>query len=292
MVQYIENQYLKVGVHLHGGSLASIYDKEKDEELLYQPKPDSWQGRDIAIFPFIARLKDKVYTHKGQQYSLRNHGLARYYDFANVSKDKNCLRLRFESDERTLAEYPFPFVFDVEYALEGKTLRIAYHVQNIGAETMPFGLGAHPAFQLDCDDNNGEWVLDGNQILFDRPLNLQQVMFEETGSFIVGERPYGVTDHVELSRALFRQYETVAFKAEEISHATLKRKKGRKIRFDFPNIQYFILWTFPKNGDFVAIEPWMSLPDFLDTPKEIMEKKTLIHLEPGRSYDFSYSLSI
>lgn len=41
MVQYIENQYLKVGVHLHGGSLASIYDKEKSEELLYQPKPDS-----------------------------------------------------------------------------------------------------------------------------------------------------------------------------------------------------------------------------------------------------------
>ena len=63
MVQYIENQYLKVGVHLHGGSLASIYDKEKCEELLYQPKPDSWQGQDIAIFPFIARLKDKVYTH-------------------------------------------------------------------------------------------------------------------------------------------------------------------------------------------------------------------------------------
>ena len=292
MIEYIENQHLKVGVHLHGGSLASIYDKETNEELLYQPKPDSWQGQDIAIFPFVARLKDKVYSHHGETYSLRNHGLARYYDFVVIAKDAERLRLRFKSNEDTLKEYPFSFSFDVEYTLKGKSLRIAYHVDNTGAETLPFGLGAHPAFQLDCVDNNGEWILNGNQILFDRPLSLQQVMFEETGSFIVGERPYGNADHIELSRDLFRRYETVAFQAEGIDHATLKRKNGRQIRFDFPNIRYFILWTFPNNGDFVAVEPWMSLPDFLDAPKEIMEKKTLIHLEPGQGYDFAYSLSI
>ena len=38
--------------------------------MLYQPIPNSWQGQDVVIFPFVGRLKDK--TYKNQLWQLRD----------------------------------------------------------------------------------------------------------------------------------------------------------------------------------------------------------------------------
>lgn len=291
MIEYIENETLRVGVNLLGGCLASIIDKSNGEELLYQPVPNSWQGQDVVIFPFVARLKGRTYTHKGKEYSLRNHGLVRYYELEVYSKEKDAITLRFHSNEETLKEYPFPFDLLVSYHLEGKTLRVQYRVENQGEETMPFGMGAHPAFRVDYEEEEDEWGLYGNSVQFDRTLELTRIVFDETASFIMGEEPYGVTDHIVIHRDIFQEYGTLALKGEGIDKATLIRKNGRKIRFNFKNIRYFILWGHVQYGDYVAIEPWMSLPDFGDAPSEIMKKKTLIHLEPGQVYDFEYDAS-
>lgn len=288
----IENDILSVGLNLHGGCLSSIVDRRNQEELLYQPVPESWSGQDIVIFPFIARLKDKTYTHKGKEYSLKNHGLARYADFEVAKQSKDSVTLRFVSNEGTLKEYPFPFCLEATYSVKGNVLHVHYEILNTGKETMPFGLGAHPAFRVDVEKKEGEWALEGNTIRFPSPLNLTRMVFEETGSFVVGEEPYGTAQDIPLSREWIRQYKTLALKAEEINEVTLCRKKGREISFRFPKMNYFILWSFPDYGDFVAIEPWMSLPDYDDCPKEIMEKKSLIHLEPGQTYSFEYQVSI
>ena len=58
----IENEKISLEVGERGGSMVSLFDKERGEELLYQPHPDSWQGQDIIIFPVVARLMDQSYT--------------------------------------------------------------------------------------------------------------------------------------------------------------------------------------------------------------------------------------
>lgn len=58
MKYHIENSFLRVEIESLGGALSSIFDKENNDEILYQPEVDSWQGQDVAIFPFVARLKD------------------------------------------------------------------------------------------------------------------------------------------------------------------------------------------------------------------------------------------
>lgn len=57
----IQNKELSITVNPNGGALSSIYDLRKNKELLYQPIENSWQGQDVIIFPFVARLKDGNY---------------------------------------------------------------------------------------------------------------------------------------------------------------------------------------------------------------------------------------
>ena len=288
----IENKCLCVGVTSFGGSLTSIFDKEKKEELLYQKEADSWQGQDIAIFPFIARLKGKVFTHKGKEYSLKNHGLCRYTEFSLLEKKEDSISLLYESNEESLKEYPFPFRFVASYRLEGNALRITYEITNKGNETMPFGLGAHPAFVVDSKIVDGVLDTTDNQVRFDRPTRLTRIVFDEKGEFIRGEEDYGIKEFLPTGKEVFQAYKTLAVKGEGIDHVRLIRGSGRTLDFRFDNIKYFILWSFEQTGSYVAVEPWMSLPDFEDGPKEIMEKKTLIHLEKGQVYSFSYSIAI
>lgn len=82
-----ENEYISLEINEKGGCLKSIFDKKRNVELLYQPLQDSWQGQDIFIFPFIARLKDGTYTIDDKEYSLKNHGLLRYMN-SSLSLEK------------------------------------------------------------------------------------------------------------------------------------------------------------------------------------------------------------
>ena len=285
----IENDVLRLECLSLGGSLSSLFDKQKQEELLYQPEPGSWQGQDVAIFPFIARLKDKTYTHQGNVYSLRNHGLCRYYEFKLVSQEEDSLKLALESNEDTLKEFPFSFRFEITYRLEGRKATVTYEVKNLGKGPLPFGIGAHPAFKVDLDKNGDT---SGNYVLFDNTVPLARLVFDKNGEFLVSETDFGFKDRIETKKEIFRAYKTLCLEGEGLHHITLLRRNGRKIQFFYDKIRYLVLWSFPDSGAFVAIEPWMSLPDYVDAPKEIFEKKGLLHLPPDKTYRREYQVTI
>ena len=62
MVYYIENEYLKVGVKLHGCELTSVYSKDASFEYLWQGDTNIWYGQSPILFPIIGRLIDDTYT--------------------------------------------------------------------------------------------------------------------------------------------------------------------------------------------------------------------------------------
>ena len=101
MEAILENEYLRLKIKDQGGSMTSIFDKKKNEECLYQPLSNSWQGQDIFIFPFIARLKDGYYLHNGKRYEFKNHGLIRYM-VGEMSCDEKRAKVSFKSDADTL----------------------------------------------------------------------------------------------------------------------------------------------------------------------------------------------
>ena len=292
MKEFIENEFLKVGINLTGGSLTSIFDKKKNEEILYQPEPESWQGQDVAIFPFVARLKNKKFEYKGKEYSLRTHGLCRYNDFKIVEKAYDSLTILFSSIEETLKEYPFEFDFYAKYFLENKVLKVEFDVVNKSKETMPFGIGAHPSFKVNPSIIDGEFSTNGNFIEFSKPISLTRICFDEKGEVVVGEEPFGVKKEIEIDKHMFMKYKTLCVKGDGLNNVVLKRKDGYRVQFYYDNINYFVLWSFVENGGFAAIESWASLPDSIDADIDIMKKRTLIHLPKGESYKFSYSIAI
>lgn len=198
----------------------------------------------------------------------------------------------FKSNEETLKEYPFLFHFYITYQLNDKSLSISYKVVNDNGETMSFGIGAHPAFKLNGEKENGVVNTSGNYLYFDKPSNLTRVCFDGKGEMVVSEEDYGFIEKIDIDKDLFVKYKTLCLKGDNLSDVYLLRKDQKKIKFHYDNVNYFVLWSFPETGSFVAIEPWISLPDYIDADSDIMKKKTLVHLDKKEQYIFHYSISL
>ena len=53
MKRIIENDFLKVTIDDHGAELVSIYDKEKDREVIWQGDPKFWGRHAPVLFPNV-----------------------------------------------------------------------------------------------------------------------------------------------------------------------------------------------------------------------------------------------
>jgi aldose 1-epimerase len=114
-----------------------------------------------VMFPFASRVRDGQYIFEGQTYQLpinepaRNnaiHGFMakRAFEVIDQHTDsqsaKIVLRHIYSGD---FAGYPFPCTLDICYQLtDSGCFNIEYKVTNTGQNTLPFGVGWHPYFNL------------------------------------------------------------------------------------------------------------------------------------------------
>ena len=288
----IENEFLSVKVNEMGGCLASIYDKTKNEECLYQPLENSWKGQDVFVFPMVARLVDGNYLYKGKTYEFKNHGLIRYMKGELHQVSKTECKVSFTQDEETLSRYPFLFEAESAYKLVGRKLIVTYKIKNNTDEDMPFMIGGHPAFKLPGEKKDDLFDLSGNYITFDKKVKLTRIVQDDTFSFNVGEEDFAETDRIDLTKEMFLKIDTYIFKADDFTTLTLHKKNGSCITMDKNTISYLALWSNNAWGDFVAIEPWNGLPDALPPEKEFTKKKGVNLLKPNQTYTFTYSVEI
>ena len=288
----LENEYVSIDVTTCGGSLNSIYDKKRNEELLYQPHLDSWSGQDIFIFPFIARLKNGYYLHNGKRYDLKNHGLLRYMIGEDESVEGQNIKVVFKSDDKTLIRYPFSFEASITYVLNGNAIEISYDILNTGYDKLPFEMGAHPAFKLPGVKKKDEFDIRGNYIKFDKVEKLKLVELEETASFVVDTIDYLETDTIALSKKLFNDINTIILKADDFKEVHLVKKDGSILTIDKGNAPYIALWSDKKFGDYIAIEPWFGLPDLNEPEREIYNKPNMLFLNRNEHFKFAYKIKI
>ncbi len=288
----IENEFLRVEAKAEGGSLTSLFDKRRDTELLYQPLPYSWQGQDVFIFPFIARLKDSTYEYEGKTYNFKNHGLLRYMTAEENRISPDTMSYTFRSDKETILRYPFDFEAVITYTVKGKELIVSYTINNLSDKDMPFMSGSHPAFMLPGKTGEDiEFDMSGNFIEFDTDGDLTVLLQEETFSFMTGEATT-LPSRIELSKELFGRINTIIIKSENIRNVRLVKSDSSTLTMDKGDAPFIALWSDKKTGNYVCIEPWFGVPDYLDNPKDIMRKKEIRVLKPGLSFKFSYKLLV
>jgi galactose mutarotase-like enzyme len=288
----IENEYLKVSVNTKGGSLTSIFDKKKGKETLYQPIKESWQGQDVFIFPFVARLKEQTYTYKNKEYHLKNHGLIRYMTGEEKKSDESHCQVCFHSDESTLEQYPFPFNATASYELVENRLIVTYTIENLSDERMPYMVGGHPAFLLPGTRKETEFDISGNYVTFPEKLNLIRITQDETCSFNIQDEEFASTDRIDLSKKMFEKINTYIFRADNMDSITLHKTDGSTITLEKKEIKYLALWSGNEYGNFIAMEPWNGVPDYLTSSYDILTKKGIEFLDPHKKTTFSYSILI
>lgn len=287
----LQNGALRVQIAEHGAELCGLSDLAGGAELLWDAGP-AWPRHSPVLFPIIGGLKDNSYLLDGGRYTLPPHGFARDLPFRVERRDGQSAELVLEDSGATRGAYPFAFALSVSYTLRGRALDIGWRVHNRSARPMPFSIGAHTGFRL----HGG---IDGYALAFDRevPLLVHRVrgrLVEREESWIPGHEG-ARAGALTLSRGLFSR-DALVF-TQGINSAVLRDTRGRvpDIAVSFPGFPAVAFWTPPaaEHPEFLCIEPWYGINDFVDGEPQDMARKHLVQTaQPDAVWTASHRITV
>ena len=284
----ITNGDLTARINPLGAELWSVTDAQ-DREYLTDADPAFWGGHAPLLFPIVGSLNGDVLRLDGREYTLPRHGFARRSMFAPVQVDATSARFRLTDSPGTRAVYPFGFVLEMAYRLEGRTLAMEASVANPNAQALPFSFGYHPAFA---------WPLPGgadkaaHKLVFecDEPQDVRRVA-SGTGVLLPqGEATPVKGGKLVLSEDLFRAdaliWDTVASRA--LSYGA---DGGAWLDIAFPDSRSLGLWQVP-GARYICIEPWAGHADPEGFDGDFREKPGVVLLEPGATRSFRMDVTV
>lgn len=278
----LENEFLSARINPVGAELSSLIKIDTEREYIWQAEPSVWGRHAPLLFPAVGRMSGDSFVYEGKKYFMQKHGFLRGSTFEIISTEETSVLLRFSSNEKTLAVFPFDFDFDAEYGLYGNTLRQRLTVKNKGSGNMYFSVGAHPAFFISIGDtlrfekpeNATLPYLDGNDIIGD-PANKLELKNESD---------------ILLSKELFEKG-SLALEAPASTYAELVGSDGVPyLREHFGKTPMLWLWAKP-GAEFVCIEPWSGSDERYPT-EELENKKGILRLSPGESFTLPVDIEI
>lgn len=290
MVYEIENEYMKVSVDVIGAELKSVLRKDGNIEHLWQGDEKYWTSRSPILFPIVGRLFEGRYSFNGKEYEMNPHGLLRKSKFALV--DKTCKKMTFaySANDDTFARYPFKFIFTVEYLLCKNTLSVVYSVKNVGKDTMYFGLGGHPGFNVPFDGGKFEdYYIETATKVMPKRLTLSENYLMSGNSV---DYPLENGKVMRLRHDMFDNDAVILEGAG--NEVTLKSDKTEKsITVKFPNMPFVGFWHAVKtDAPYVCIEPWENLPSVDGKVEKITDKRNIGSLGAGETYNSTINITL
>ena len=288
----IENEFLRIGISSKGAELISLYDLKNSRELLWQGDEAIWPGQAPILFPLVGRLKTKGYVYKGKRYDINIHGFARQMEFTLNEKSKEVVSFTLVSSEETRRQYPFDFEFTVRYSLEERHLLKEHIVTNKSVEDMYYEVGGHDGYQLPLagGEKMEEYYLsfEGKNALHSYMCNDEVMLLDKKRRIDLDKGRLNLKMSVFSNDALI--LDSDAGKAVELAGP----KTGRLLTVRFPDFEYLGIWTkyMPFDTNYICIEPWSSLPDFLHLGAELTEKIGIRRLSAGQTEVLSYSVDV
>lgn len=290
-MQTLKNEMLTIQVSEHGAELQSI--RKDDYEYLWQGNPEYWGRRSPVLFPIVGSVWEKCFRVDGKVYEMGQHGFARDMDFELVSAADTEVWYRLKSSEKTLAAYPWPFVLEIGYRLEGNSVKVLWKVTNPGETEMYFQIGAHPAFNYPGYDPD---AVDRGVVAFDRNDNLQRSGFKGKGCVDPQARfPIPLSDDgmLRLKHDTFDDIDTLMLENDQVHKVVFLKNDSSPyltVTFDAPVVA---IWSPPKrNAPFFCIEPWYGRCDRADYTGEFKDRDWVNALAPGATFAASYTITL
>lgn len=283
----IESEKLVAAINPLGAELSSLRDAQ-GRELMTDADPAFWTGRAPILFPIVGRAHDDVIRVGGQAYPMPKHGFARTATFDVVAHEPHRLVMRLADTAETRSHYPYAFVLDMEFALEGATLAMTAHLTNPAATPLLASFGYHPAFA---------WPLPygtpraDHRITFanDEPGELREI--SPDGLIAPEMRATPVEGRIiRLADALFEN-DALVWSPVANQALTYGASSGPHLAVTFPDATNLGIWTKP-GGAYVCIEPWNGIADPAGFNGEFADKPGVETLAPGETRQYRMNVSL
>jgi len=286
----LKNSDIIIAINDLGAELCSIKDASTDTEYLWNADATHWKRHSPILFPIVGGLVNNEFTYKGKTYPMSQHGFARDSVFELISKTETELSHRLISSEESLKVYPFDFILDISYKLEGRKITVSWKVTNPSDKTLYFSIGAHPAFMCPV---NSQGVQSDYYIGFDSNKNITYSLLGTGGCLnpTTYELPLenGI---VKITEDLFTKDALIIENSQSsrVSVLNPEKKPYVTVTFDAP---LFGLWS-PASGKapFVCIEPWYGRCDQEGFTGEFSEKQWMNSLEKDQIFEASYTIEL
>jgi galactose mutarotase-like enzyme len=282
----IASEVLSAVIDPRGAELTSLRDAE-DREYMTDADPAFWSGRAPLLFPIVGALNRGAYRVGGQAYQLPKHGFARTSTFELLAHQPGHALFRLTDNEATRAAYPFAFVLEMGFALEGPRLSMTATVRNPGPAALPFSFGFHPAFA---------WPLPGGMpkeehvIVFERPEPQDIRRIDGEGLVARSEATPVEGSTLALRHELFADDALIWDRLA--SRALVYGAPGGKwLDIVFPDTPMLGVWQKP-GSRYVCIEPWAGIADPVGFGGDFGDKPGVITLDAGGSRSFRMDVTV
>ena len=245
-------------------------------ELMWCADPKFWGKSSPVLFPAIGFSKNNRTQFDGKTYEMPKHGFARDMDFMAVKDTESTADFTISSDDSTREFFPFDFDFSMRYTLTETCLEILYEVINNGEASMPFCIGAHPAFA--CEN------VDSCRLEFEEKETVISPVKElETGLFRTDGKIQRLKNE-DTFRLNYSQFDgdVVYFKDITSKSVKLLDENNKGVKVSWEGFLSLGVWT-PAGGKapFICIEPWCGCDHFEDTDGAFTAKPEVRIANPG-----------
>lgn len=282
MTTTLSNLNLSAQINHQGAELFSLKNNN-NQEYIWEGNPIFWGKHSPILFPIVGSLKNNSYTYNEKKYHLSRHGFARDMAFELIKKSENSATFSLISSIETKKIFPFDFELQICYSLEENRLNSTYTIINSSNTTMPFSIGAHPAFAL-----NGNF--DNYSLEFEKNEKLSYFLLEEGLISATSNEIQLENSHLNLNYNLFEN-DALVFKKLESKSIIIKKNNSPFLKVNFQDFKNLGVWTL-KNAPFICIEPWLGYSDTIYSTGDILEKEGIQLLEAYKSFKCHLGIEI
>ena len=282
MTTVIKNSILTAEIKHFGAELISLKSNQ-NKEYIWEGNPDFWGKHSPILFPIVGTLKNNSFHYNGIEYHLSRHGFARDMEFELIEATENSATFSIQYSEETLKVYPFEFELQLIYTLNENNLSIEYKVFNRGKLTMPFSIGAHPAFALPNQ-------FESYSIAFDKEESLEYYLLENDLISNKTKKLEVQNKQIPLTYELFKN-DALIFKTLKSNSLTISENENPILRVHFEDFPSLGIWT-KMNAPFLCIEPWFGYSDTNENSGNLFEKEGIRILESNATFHSKFSVEI
>lgn len=271
-----------------GAELWSLTDRQ-GREYMTDADPAFWTGHAPLLFPIVGALNGDGYRIDGREYALKKHGFARQSAFEVVEAGADHALFRLTDSEATRGLYPFAFVLDMAFRLDGAALHMEARVSNPGDEPLPFSFGFHPALA---------WPLPGGAAKADHMIAFEQAEPQpirriEPASGLVLPEPVAspVEGHLLCPEASMFEADALIWDRLSSRSLTFGAAGATQLAVAFPDTPMLGIWQKP-GAAYLCIEPWQGVADPLGFTGDFRAKPGVITLPPGEARRFRMDVAV